>query len=121
MRHACLADRRASCILKKTGLRARFHFWRSSMTAGSRATRILVWALFATPALAADVLPLTAAQKANLGVVTVQAAASGTSPALAFPARVTLPPASVHVVAVAGDALVTRLHVQAGDTVKRGA
>ena len=91
------------------------------MTAGSRATRILVWALFATPALAADVLPLTASQKANLGVVTVQAAASGTSPALAFPARVTLPPASVHVVAAAGDALVTRLPVQPGDTVKRGA
>jgi RND family efflux transporter MFP subunit len=32
-----------------------------------------------------------------------------------------LPPASVRVVAAAGDALVTQLHVQAGDTVKRGA
>ena len=47
---------------------------------------------FATPALAADILPQTASQKTNLGVVTVQTAATGTSPALAYPARVTLPP-----------------------------
>lgn len=85
-------------------------------------TRILVWALFgATPAFAADVLPLTAAQKTNLGIVTVAAAAQTASPALAYPARVTLPPASVRVVAAAGAGLVTQLHVQAGDTVKRGA
>lgn len=43
------------------------------------------------------------------------------SPTLAYPARVTLPPASVRVVAAAGAGLVTQLHVQAGDTVKRGA
>lgn len=78
-------------------------------------------ALVAAPAFAADVLPLTAAQKKNLGVVTAAAAARDASPALTFSARVTLPPASVRVVAAAGDALVTQLHVQAGDTVKRGA
>lgn len=82
----------------------------------------MVLALFcAAPALAADVLPLTAAQKKNLGIVTSAAAVQGDSPAITYPARVTLPPASVRVVAAAGDALVTRLHVQAGDTVKRGA
>ena len=78
-------------------------------------------ALVAAPALAADVLPLTAAQKKNLGVVTAAAAVRDAGPALNFPARVTLPPASVRVVAAAGDALVTQLHVQAGDAVKRGA
>ncbi|MDO9221911.1 MAG: efflux RND transporter periplasmic adaptor subunit [Thiobacillus sp.] len=79
-------------------------------------------ALFgATPAFAANVLPLTAAQKANLGIVTVAAAKQTASPALTYPARVTLPPASVRVVAAAGAGLVTQLHVQAGDAVKRGA
>lgn len=72
------------------------------------------------PAAAADVLPLTTAQKKNLGIATV-AATQGASPALTYPARVTLPPASVRVVAAAGEALVTRLHVQAGDTVRQGA
>ena len=85
-------------------------------------TRILVLALFsAAPALAADVLPLTATQKKNLGIATVDAAMQTASPALTYPARVTLPPASVRVAAAAGDALVTQLHVQAGDKVKRGA
>ncbi|HWR76546.1 MAG TPA: efflux RND transporter periplasmic adaptor subunit [Thiobacillus sp.] len=92
------------------------------MATASFVTRILVLALFAAaPAFAADVLPLTAAQKKNLGIVTVAAAAQTASPALTYPARVTLPPASVRVVAAAGAGLVTQLHVQAGDTVKRGA
>jgi len=97
------------------------------MTPGFIAPRILaapfiVAALFAAaPAFAADVLPLTAAQKKNLGIATVAAAAQTASPALSYPARVTLPPASVRVAAAAGDALVTQLHVRAGDTVKRGA
>jgi len=97
------------------------------MTPGFIASRILaapfiVAALFAAaPTFAADVLPLTAAQKKNLGIATVAAAAQTASPALSYPARVTLPPASVRVAAAAGDALVTQLHVQAGDTVKRGA
>lgn len=78
-------------------------------------------ALVAAPAFAADVLPLTAAQKKNLGVATAAAVARDAGPALTFPARVALPPASVRVVAAAGDALVTRLHVQPGDAVKRGA
>lgn len=97
------------------------------MTPGFVVPRILAApfigaALFAAvPAFAADVLPLTAAQKKNLGIATVAAAAQTASPALTYPARVTLPPASVRVVAAAGDALVTQLHVQAGDTVKRGA
>jgi len=83
---------------------------------------MLVSALFgAAPAVAADVLPLTAAQKKNLGIATVAAATQTASPALTYPARVTLPPASVRVVAAAGAGLVTQLHVQAGDTVKRGA
>lgn len=83
---------------------------------------VLVLALLgAAPAYAADVLPLTAAQKQNLGIVSVAAAAQATSPALPYPARVTLPPASVRVVAAAGSGLVTQLDVQAGDTVKRGA
>ena len=92
------------------------------MTTGFFATRILVVALLgATPVFAADVLSLTAVQKKNLGIVTVVAAAQSASPALTYTARVTLPPASVHVAAAAGAGLVTRLHVQAGDTVKRGA
>lgn len=86
------------------------------------AASMIVAALFAAfPAAAADVLPLTAAQRNNLGIATVAAATQAASPALAYPARVTLPPASVRVVAAAGAALVTRLHVQAGDTVGRGA
>jgi len=92
------------------------------MIAGYVSTRILVLALLgAAPAFAADVLPLSAAPKKNLGIVTVVAATQDTSPALAYTARVTLPPASVRVAAAAGAGLVTQLHVQAGDTVKRGA
>lgn len=92
------------------------------MIAGYVSTRILVLALLGTaPAFAADVLPLSAAQKKNLGIVTVVAATQDASPALAYTARVTLPPASVRVAAAAGAGLVTQLHVQAGDTVKRGA
>ncbi|MFZ0106286.1 MAG: efflux RND transporter periplasmic adaptor subunit [Thiobacillus sp.] len=77
--------------------------------------------LAALPAFAADVLTLTAAQKKNLGIATVAAATHAASPAITYPARVTLPPASVRVVAAAGAGLVTQLHVQAGDPVKRGA
>jgi RND family efflux transporter MFP subunit len=77
--------------------------------------------LVVVPAFAADNLPLTAAQKARLGIVAVATAAPAEAPALAYPARVTLPPASVRVIAAAGAALVTQLHVQAGDAVKRGA
>jgi len=92
------------------------------MIAGYVSTRILVLALLgAAPAFAADVLPLSAAQKKNLGIVTVVAATQDASLALAYTARVTLPPASVRVAAAAGAGLVTQLHVQAGDTVKRGA
>ncbi len=92
------------------------------MIAGYVSTRILVLALLgAAPAFAAEVLSLSAAQKKNLGIVTVVAATQDASPALAYTARVTLPPASVRVAAAAGAGLVTRLHVQAGDTVRRGA
>ena len=96
------------------------------MAAGFLAARIpvtslLVSLLLTAPALAADVLPLTAQQKKNLGITTVAAAPVAEGPALTYAARVTLPPASVRLVAAAGDALVTQLHVQAGDTVKRGA
>jgi RND family efflux transporter MFP subunit len=96
------------------------------MAAGFFAVRIriapiLVSALFAVPAVAADVLSLSAAEKKNLGIASVAAATQTAGPALTYPARVTLPPASVRVVAAAGAGLVTHLHVQAGDTVKRGA
>jgi len=92
------------------------------MATGFFATRILVVALLgAAPAFAADVLPLTAAQKKNLGIATVAAATQNVSPALTYAARVTLPPASVRVIAAAGAGLVTQLHVQPGDSVKRGA
>lgn len=92
------------------------------MTTPFRIAPFLVWALFAAPAvLAADTLPLTAAQKTNLGIATAAAASGTASPALTYPARVTLPPASGRVVAAAGAGLVTQLHVQAGDMVKRGA
>lgn len=85
-------------------------------------TRILVLALLgAAPAFAADVLPLTAAQKKNLGIASVAVATQTASPALTYPARVTLPPASVRVIAAAGAGLVTHVQVQAGDTVRRGA
>jgi membrane fusion protein, heavy metal efflux system len=92
------------------------------MTAANFATPVLVWALFcATPAVAANSLPLTAAQKSNLGIATAAATVQSANPALTYPARVTLPPASVRIVAAAGNALVTQLYVQAGDSVKRGA
>lgn len=97
------------------------------LSAGFSAVRILVApivvsALFGSaPAVAADILPLSAVQKKNLGIATVAAATQTAGPALAYPARVTLPPASVRVVAAAGAGLVTQLHAQAGDTVKRGA
>lgn len=86
------------------------------------AMRMLALALLgAAPAGAADMVPLTAAQKKNLGIVVAAATAQAESPALTYPARVTLPPASVRVVAAAGDALVTQLLVQPGDRVKAGA
>jgi RND family efflux transporter MFP subunit len=94
------------------------------MTAVFLSTRILVLFLAligAVPAVAADVLPLTEQQKKNLGIVTEVVATQSASPALTYSARVTLPPASVRVAAAAGEGLVTQLHVQAGDTVKRGA
>ncbi len=72
-------------------------------------------------AVTAEVLPLTAPQKKNLGIATVAVATQSGSPALTYPARVTLPPASVRVIAAAGDALVTQVLVQAGESVKRGA
>lgn len=92
------------------------------MIADYVSTPVLVLALLGSAsALAADVLPLSAAQKQNLGIVTVAAAAQDASPALGYTARVTLPPASVRVAAAAGAGLVTQLHVQTGDTVRRGA
>jgi RND family efflux transporter MFP subunit len=96
------------------------------MAAGFFAARILVVTilvptLFAVPAVAADVLPLSVDQRKNLGIATAAAAAQTAGPALTYPARVTLPPASVRVIAAAGAGLVTQLHVQAGDSVKRGA
>ena len=91
------------------------------MIAGSFASRMLVLALFGVPAaFAADVLPLTAAQKSNLGITTSVAVTQSSGPAITYPARVILPPASIRVVAAAGQALVTQLHVQAGDAVRRG-
>ncbi|MFN3543292.1 MAG: efflux RND transporter periplasmic adaptor subunit [Thiobacillus sp.] len=75
----------------------------------------------AGPALGADLLKMSAAQKQNLGIVTAAAAAGESGTALTFPAQVTLPSAAVRVIAASGGALVTRLHVQAGDTVKQGA
>lgn len=92
------------------------------MIADYVSTPILALALLGSAsALAADALPLSAAQKQNLGIVTVAAVAQDASPALVYTARVTLPPASIRVAAAAGAGLVTQLHVQAGDTVKRGA
>lgn len=84
-------------------------------------TALVVALLHAAPALAAQGLPLTAAQKKNLGIVSVAATARSDGPALTYAARVTLPPASVRVIAAAGTGLVTQLHVQAGESVKRGA
>jgi RND family efflux transporter MFP subunit len=97
------------------------------MAAGFFGTRILagpfvgVALCCAAPAFAADALPLSAAQKKNLGIATVAATTQTASPALSYAARVTLPSASVRVAAAAGAGLVTQLHVQAGDRVKRGA
>jgi len=87
-----------------------------------RLMAVLVSALLgAGHAVAADVLPVTAAQKRNLGIETVAATTQAASPALTYTARVTLPAASVRVIAAAGASLVTQVHVQAGDTVRRGA
>jgi RND family efflux transporter MFP subunit len=72
-------------------------------------------------AQAADVLPLTAAQIQNLGI-RVEAPVRGTdAPAQRASARVVMPPSSVRVIAASGPALITQIHVQAGDAVKRGA
>jgi RND family efflux transporter MFP subunit len=88
-------------------------------------TRLLAFALCAAlhHLAAAQTLPLTPAQKANLGIVTQRATAAANSDAVAvsLPARVVLPPSAVAVVAAGGAGLVTRVWVQAGDTVKRGA
>jgi RND family efflux transporter MFP subunit len=78
-------------------------------------------AFAAGSAFAGQILPLTAAQKTRLGIVVAEALAPADAPALAFQARVVLPASSVRVVAAAGAALVTQLHVQAGDPVRRGA
>ncbi len=102
------------------------------MAAGFIATRIIVTPIIAAsvfgvvltgipPAFAADMLTLTVAQKKNLGIATLAAATQTSSPALTHAAQVTLPPASVRVAAAAGAGLVTQIHVQVGDTVKRGA
>ena len=87
----------------------------------ARLARACALSFVVVPAFAADLLPLTAAQKNRLGIVVAEVAAPADAPALAYPARVVLPPSSVRVIAAAGAALVTQLHVQAGDTVKRGA
>lgn len=87
----------------------------------ARLARACALSFVVVPAFAADLLPLTAAQKNRLGIVAAEVAAPADAPALAYPARVVLPPSSVRVIAAAGAALVTQLHVQAGDTVKRGA
>ena len=87
----------------------------------ANAVRILLLALMsAAPAFAVETLPLTAAQKSNLGIQTIAASAPSSALAMTYPARVSFPPSSVRVIAAAGEALVTRLHVQAGDAVKRG-
>lgn len=70
---------------------------------------------------AGDILPLTASQKQNLGIVSEPVTAQATGPALTYPARVISAPAGVRVVAAAGEALVTQMYVQPGDHVKRGA
>lgn len=68
----------------------------------------------------ADQLTVNPEQKKNLGIQTAAASAQSASPALTSTARVTLPPSSVRVIAAAGPALITRLHHQAGDTVRQG-
>ncbi|HQS98910.1 MAG: efflux transporter periplasmic adaptor subunit [Hydrogenophilales bacterium 16-64-46] len=73
------------------------------------------------PLRAADTLPLSAAQQRNLGIAVSPAVVAAVSPTLTHPARVSLSPAHVRVLAAAGAALVVQMHVQAGDRVKRGA
>lgn len=92
------------------------------MLAATLSRSLLALSLAGTlPALAADVLPFTPAQKQNLGIASEAAQAQAEGPALTYPARVVAAPTGVRVVAAAGAALVTQLHVQAGDSVKRGA
>ena len=88
-------------------------------TAFKALSSLLLCALL--PAHAADSLPLTAAQQAHLGIALVTPGTPQASPALTVPARVVLPPSSVRVIAAAGAALVTQIHVQAGESVKRDA
>ncbi len=83
----------------------------------ARLARACALSFVVVSAFAADLLPLTAAQKNRLGIVVAEVAAPADAPALAYPARVVLPPSSVRVIAAAGAALVTQLHVQAGATV----
>ncbi len=81
-----------------------------------------LWVLScAIPASAAEVLPLSAAQQRNLGIVVAPAAPRASGATLAYPARVALSPSGVRVVAAAGAARVVQLHVQAGDAVRQGA
>jgi len=82
----------------------------------------VLWMLScAIPASAADVLPLSAVQKRNLGIAVAPAVPRASSATLAYPARVALSPSGVRMVAAAGAALVVQLHVQAGDAVRQGA
>lgn len=76
-------------------------------------------AVLPAPALART-LPLTAVQRSNLGIV-VASVKTRSAVAITASARVVLPPTAIAVIAAGGAGLVTRLHVQAGDTVKRGA
>lgn len=83
---------------------------------------VLILALAGAPfAAPAETLPLSAAQQKNLGIVTAEVRLQDALPARTYPARVTLPPTSVRVVAAAGEALVTRVSALPGDAVKRGA
>ena len=74
----------------------------------------------AAPLAPAQTLPLTPAQKSNLGIVVAPVGAAG-GVTLDVVGRVRLPPTALAVVAAGGDGLVTRLYTQAGDKVGRGA
>lgn len=65
-------------------------------------------------------LPVDATQRSRLGIRVAEVVASAQAPGLSAMAQVVLPPTAVQVVAASGMGLVTRLHVEAGQTVRAG-
>lgn len=83
---------------------------------------IIAWALGFTvlPGLAEEVIPFTAEQVANLGILTAKLEPAQAVPVLSASARVVVPPGQEFVVSAPQGGLVSRIDVAVGDTVQAG-